>query len=366
MRFLSRVLIKALLLFTAVNLLVGLFAGARLGQVSAYNGLFPGRPRFPFGETPREAYNFSLFDLDAMFAAHEVSAPRTSDEFRVFVLGDSSVWGTLLRPQETLAGQLNALHLSASDGRQMRFYNLGYPTLSLTKDLLLLDMARQYQPDMVIWLVTLEAFPRESQTTVPLASNNPARINDLLARFGLESAPLEPPDFWGQTLVGRRKELADLVRLQLYGVLWAGTGIDQTYPLDYPRAQLDFDPDRTFHEKISLAPDDLAFDVLAAGQRVLEGVPLIIVNEPILISSGKSNEIRYNFYYPRWAYDQYRLWMETAAREAGYAYLDAWDIIPSEEFTNSAIHINREGMARLAERLKEEVQRMNQSVVEHE
>jgi hypothetical protein len=58
-------------------------AGApRLGQVSAYNHLFPGRPRFPFGETPREAYNFSLFDLDAMFAAHEISAPPAG-EFRV-------------------------------------------------------------------------------------------------------------------------------------------------------------------------------------------------------------------------------------------------------------------------------------------
>jgi hypothetical protein len=58
-------------------------------------------------------------------------------------------------------------------------------------------------------------------------------------------------------------------------------------PARLPRAQTDLEADRTFHKTESLAPDDLAFDVLAAGQRVLEGVPLMVVNEPILISSGQ-------------------------------------------------------------------------------
>jgi len=44
-------------------------------------------------------------------------------------------------------------------GKQARVYNLGYPTMSLTKDLLILSRALHYQPDLIIWLVTLESFP---------------------------------------------------------------------------------------------------------------------------------------------------------------------------------------------------------------
>lgn len=349
MKFLLRVVTKALLLYLLVNLLFGLWAEPRLGRISAYNGLFPGRERFPFGETPREAYNFSLFDLDAMFASHEVAGRRGEAEYRVFVIGDSSVWGTLLRPEETLAGQLDALGLSAPDGRKIRFYNLGYPTISLTKDLLLLDRALAYHPDLVIWMVTLEAMPVDKQLSVPLVENNPIAAADLTARYHLDlpGSPAQPA-FFERTLVGRRKDLADLLRLQMYGVMWAATGIDQTYPADYPRAQVDLEADPTFHGKEDLARADLAFEVLAAGQQALGEIPLVVVNEPIMISPGANSALRYNFYYPRQAYDTYRGLLAGEAEALGAAYIDAWDIAPVEEFTNSAIHLDRRGTARLA------------------
>ncbi|MBE0699879.1 MAG: hypothetical protein IH586_23385, partial [Anaerolineaceae bacterium] len=336
------------------------WAEPHFGRMSAYNGLFPGRPRFPFGETPREAYNFSLLDLDAMFAAHEISAQRSpagsrpETEFRVFLIGDSSVWGTLLRPEETLAGQLNAYHLAAADGRVIRFYNLGYPTISLTKDLDLLDRAMGYRPDLVIWLVTLEAFPRDKQLAVPLLQNNPESTAALLARYKLDlPGSLVQPAFFDRTLIGRRKNLADLIRLQFYGVLWAATGIDQVYPLDFPRAQVDLEADPTFHEKEDLQPADLAFEVLAAGQSAVANTPILLVNEPIMISSGANSDIRYNFYYPRLAYDQYRDYLSAQVKELGLDYIDAWDLVPQQDFTNSAIHLNRAGTARLVEVVKD-------------
>ena len=74
-RFALRVLIKGLLLFAAANLL---FAALQplpaIGQLSAYNGIFPGRLRLPYGENPDRAYNLSLYNLDAMFASHEIAA----------------------------------------------------------------------------------------------------------------------------------------------------------------------------------------------------------------------------------------------------------------------------------------------------
>src|SRR5689334_19858119 len=107
------VLIKATLLFVVFNFAFVLTNKVSLGKLSLYNIIFQGRERFPFGET-RESYNLSLFDVDAMFASHVlVGTKKTPDEYRVLLIGDSSVWGILLKPEETLAGQFNANLLTA-------------------------------------------------------------------------------------------------------------------------------------------------------------------------------------------------------------------------------------------------------------
>src|SRR5215204_3646601 len=123
------VLLKATALFVLFNLALPSFRNLSPGRISLYNSFFPGRERFPFGET-RESYNLSLFDLDAMFASHVLAGTeKTPDEYRVLLIGDSSVWGTLLAPDQTLAGHLNASPITAC-GKDVHVYNLGYPTIS--------------------------------------------------------------------------------------------------------------------------------------------------------------------------------------------------------------------------------------------
>ena len=114
-----------------------------------------------------------------MFAAHEVARAPARDEFRVLLIGDSAAWGILLRPEETLTGQINAAGLVAADGRRVHAYNLGYPTMSLTKDLLLLDYALpRYEPDLVVWLFTLESFDAQTQLDSPLVQLSLIHISD--------------------------------------------------------------------------------------------------------------------------------------------------------------------------------------------
>ena len=358
-RFYRNVILKALLLFIILNLmLVFLPASHGKDQFSLYNNLFPGRPRFPFGETPRQAYNFSLYDLDAMFSSHEVSARvESKNEFRVFLLGDSSVWGTLLKPEETLAGQLNAADLTC-DGQPVRFYNLGYPTISLTKDLMVLERAMRYQPDLIIWLTTLEAFPLEKQLASPLALNNPERIQPLVERYNLpfEVTSLEE-NFWSRTLWGQRRALADWIRLQAYGVMWAATGIDQFYN-DYEPAAWDLEAEENYYDfsPPNLPNQELLWQALPAALDIASGTPLWIVNEPILISAGENSEIRYNFFYPRWAYDQYRTELAQRSKLLSIPFIDAWDWINPREFTNSAIHLTPTGQHAFAQQLIERMQ----------
>ena len=352
-RFFRNVLIKAAILFLAVN---AVFAAVdflpALGRISIYNRLIPGRMRLPYGEHPESNYNLSLFNLEAMFAAHEIAARPEPGGFRVVLVGDSSTWGFLLRPEETLAARINV----ESNGA-LRVYNLGYPTMSATKDLLMLKYAMRYEPDLVIWLLTLESLPQGKQLASPILQHNAGEVRSLIARYGLASDPEDPrllePTVWDRTLVGERRELADLIRLQMYGFLWAATGVDHSIPAEFDPPQRDLDAKTGFYgrEGPQFADGDLAFDVLAAGRELAGGVPLWIVNEPVYVSDGANSDIRYNFFYPRWAYDDYRSLLAGWCSRNQIRLFDYWDLIPPEEFSNSAIHRTPVGEAMLADRL---------------
>ena len=352
------VLLKAILLIALFNFAFIDLRGIPLGKLSLYNSVFPGRERLPFGEHP-QAYNLSMFDLDAMFASHILTGtPKTSNEYRVFLIGDSSIWGTLLKPEETLAGQLNSRAIPAC-GKTAHAYNLGYPYISLMQELMILDEALQYQPDMVIWLTTLESLPEDKQFGSPLVANNPDKVRELIAKYELNADPNDPAlvhaSKWDQTFVGQRRRLADLLRLQIYGVHWSATGIDQFYPKTYERAAIDLEASEDFHKLKSLK-NALALDLLDAGMRAAGAASSILVNEPILISNGLNSNIRYNFFYPRWAYDEYRVLLAEQASARNWHYLDLWDIAPIDEFTNSGVHLTPAGEALLTDKIAAAIQ----------
>ncbi len=354
-KFLRAVLIRTLILLIAFATIILAVDPARgLGKTSFYNRLFLGRERFPYGENPQRSYNMTINDLDAMFASHAVTQDKTDDEFRVFVFGDSSVWGTLLRNEVTLTGLLNQEGIKTCDGKNVIFYNLGYPTISLEKDVLLLNRAMAYQPDLILWPLTLEAFPGMNPSTSPLLAINREEVNQLFPSAENESLNKK-------TLLDRvqhqRRGLADWFRYQLYGILWAATGIDQDLTQIWDPAQRDFDIDSSFNgrEQFNLAAE-LDFTPLSTGINLAGETPVWLVNEPILVSRGENNQIRYNFFYPRWAYDAFRDAMRGKAESEGWTFFDLWDVVPEGEFTNSAIHLTPAGEKLLSNRLAEKIQ----------
>jgi lysophospholipase L1-like esterase len=355
---LPRLAIKTVCLFIAINLVYApINPLPALGHLSAYNILFPGRLRLPYGENPSQSYNLSLFSLEAMFASHAVATPKNPSEYRVVLIGDSSTWGYLLKPDQTLSAKLNAAKLTRPDGRQVHVYNLGYPTLSLAKDLMILKRSLRYQPDLIIWLVSLESFPRDKQLSSPIVQHNPTEMQALIQTYAINLDPNDPgfvrQSFWQNTLLGQRRALADLLRLQLYGVMWAATGIDQYYPASYEPPQVDLPADQTFHGLVPpiLKPEDLSLDILQAGFQAAGETPVLLVNEPIFLSSGENSNIRYNFFYPRWAYDQYRQMLAAQSLAHGWDYLDLWQLLPAQEFTNSAIHVTPAGEAEISRKI---------------
>lgn len=358
-----RVVVKALVLLMLLNLIFAALAPMEtLGRASLYNWLLPGRQRLPYGENSALAYNLSLFNVPAMMASHVLQREKGEDEYRVLLIGDSAGWGWFLDHEDTLAGQLNAMNLRREDGKRVVVYNLAYPVMSLTKDLMFLDAARQYDPDLILWPLTLESFPREKQLFAPVVQQNPDRVRPLIETYGLALDPADPrfadPSFLEQTMAGQRRNLADLIRLQLYGFSWAATGIDQYIPAEITPRRSDFEPDvswQSFQEPLTFTAEHLAWEVLDAGRAMAGDVPVLLVNEPMFISSGENSDLRYNSFYPRWAYDQYRQLLGEKAQNEGWFYLDLWDQIPPEEFTDTPVHLTPQGSRRMAELIAPEL-----------
>lgn len=351
-----RVLGKAALLFMLLNLLFAAFLPVEaLGSLSLYNWLLRGRERLPYGENSAVSYNLSLYNVPAMLASHVLPREKPADEYRVLLIGDSATWGWFLANEDTLAGQLNALDLQTADGRKVVTYNLGYPVMSLTKDLLFLDAVRDVEADLILWPVTLESFPRDKQLFAPVVQNNPARVRPLIDTHDLDLDPADPrfvdSSFWQRTIVGQRRSLADLIRLQLFGFSWAATGVDQAIPPEIPLRRSDFDADiswQGYETPIPLGADELALEALDAGRAIAGDKPLLLVNEPMYISDGENSDLRYNSFYPRWAYDQYRDLLTEKTAVEDWFYLDVWDRIAPEEFTDTPVHMTPTGVRQTA------------------
>jgi hypothetical protein len=354
-----RLLVKVACLFIVANLVFAAW-NPPVGRISVYNVIFPGRARFPFGEGVVDT-NITVDDLDAMFAAHVISAPKQKDEFRVVILGDSSIWGTLLYANQTLAAQLNQIQF-ACPGKTLRFYNLGYPHPSVLQDLFILQKALQYQPDMVIWAIAPNSL-RPKGLNVFLAENvRPvsALVKEYRLKYPGQNLTPPPQTLFDHTLVGQRNQLARLVLLQTLAAPWAGTGLDIAPDVPYQKLSADVGSSLAFGKlthPANIRPL-LLLNYLKTGVQMSAGVPVLFVNQPMFIAIGKNSDKRYNALIPRWAYDQYRQIISKQMQANGWAYVDLWNIAPPQEFTDYELHLSPRGEQLMAQGMQTAVQKL--------
>lgn len=366
-RFVRNVVIKTAILLIGLNVA---YAAANplptLSRVTWYNSVIPGRERLPFAENPEDTYSISLHRLEGLFASHIISREdKQTDEFRVIVLGDSGVWGWLLENDQTLSACLNQGEYRTSDGRQMKVYNLGYPVTSVMKDALILQEVLKYEPDTVVWLTTLQALYQDEQLRHPIMKSNPDLARQFIEMYQLhldtDDLP-DDPEFAERTIIGQRRELADLLRHQIYGLAWMVTGIDHTNPKFY-EARIENllggenVPTRSYIEVGQDLGQWLSLDVIGAAVEMAgaESVPVLVINEPIFQTSGINHETRYNDLYPRWAYDQFRQLLGEAATTQDWHYVDAWDAVPNDQFTDYPLHYTASATCDFAARLAPDI-----------
>lgn len=273
------------------------------------------------------------------------------------MLGDSAVWGIGLTPQQTFPGQLDSLRLQCGN-KQVHVYNLSYPRSSTTKDLMILDKAMQYQPDMIIWLVTWYTLMPKTREDHWLITQNPEEFYKLGSQFHFLPKDFQAPSLIEQAY-DRERALYRDVRYQLYSTVQVASGIDQIPgpPEVLPNT---LSSDITFEglKPPTLRESQVSLDQVQDFMDLAGQVPTLLVNEPMLVVSGAPNsDVRYNDYYPRWVYDQYRQYLEAAAVKHGWNYLDLWNTFPAKYYTDTPLHLNPQGEQQLAAYLAPSVEK---------
>jgi hypothetical protein len=356
----ARLLVKALCLFVLANLLYVLIE-PQSSHVSGYNVLFPGRTRLPFGVSG-DPYAVTVDDVDAMFTSHLIAAPRLPEEYRIALIGDSSVWGEGLGADEVISEQWNRMNAECG-GKTVMAYNLGYPHPSVVKDLVILDKALEYEPDLIVWFVTLNSLI--SQRTNPfLVANRERTVNvlsasDISFRKGKKLAESKS-GFFEKTLLGQRSNLARSIKLQVLGIIWTATGADTNTLAEDTPPNFEMEDDIRYRgmEPPQDIKDQLLLNALQVGYEIAGSVPVLIVNEPMFIAPRAEEMSSYNAAYPRWAYDQYREAIAIQAQSAGWNYLDLWDAIPPQYFLDASLHLGAEGERLLIEQITPALQSM--------
>jgi hypothetical protein len=342
-----RILLKGFILFLAAE-----FAFLSLHPDPALLNVYASpdmkRSRFPVSTHAPEDGALDVGNLNAMFAAHVVSEPKAADEFRVLFLGDSATWGFLLQPQQTLTGQIDALGLTCGS-KTVRAYNLSYPNASASKDLLILNKAMNYQPDLIVWPVTLYTLMPKSRSAHWLLSQNVDETYALNARFHFLSNdfPLETPL---DKVMNPQHAFFRSMRFQVYSLVARATELDQIQTR-YDTVSEELTSNLEFEGMAPpiVEPRQISIDLVQAFYQLAGKTPIILINESIEIVKNQPNSnIQYNGYYPRWVYDQYRKILGDAASQNGWNYLDFWNKFPNQYFTNTPLHLNPDGEQRLA------------------
>ena len=277
-----RVLVKGLLLFVVLEYAL-VWAVPGLAPLNVYAALNMKRERFPLSTISPADDAQDVGNLDAMFASHTVSNPKAPNEYRVFVFGDSAVWGLQLKPGETLPGQLDALNLTCGN-KHVRVYNLSFPRSSATKDLMILDTAMQYQPDMILWMITWYALMPKTRIDHWLVTQNPAEFYKLGHRFDFLPKGATAPT-WMDTLTSRSRELSRETRFQLYSLVQLATGLDQI-PGPPEVLPTTLSSDTTFEglKPPTLHKSQVSLDQIQDFYTLAGNTPVVLINQPILPS----------------------------------------------------------------------------------
>ena len=361
----GRVLVKALvllLIFDAAQIALDL-AGT-LDRALLYRSFTPPTERLGLANQIGDPI---WWTLDPLLDAHQIAQPKAPDEFRLIFLGDSATFCLYCRSNEAIPSLFTQLN-ATRNGKRVIGYNLAYPGSDWLKDILILKHALKYQPDAIVWLVTAKGagdqpLPQEPDAHL-ITRLNAAELPALAKQYNLntwETQRYAAADAWYRSSIfthgGRYRDwLILMARSWRNRVLDPARDLSQEYLL--PGESVTTKPVQSIAEINSTLPGygmfpNRQWDLLLAGQQMANDtqVPLLVVNEPIYVANGRNTDVNYNSFYERNLYDRFRAALTDFTQQHSMSYLDLWNFLPAEDFSNTSLHYNLDGNRLVAQHI---------------
>jgi hypothetical protein len=190
-----------------------------------------------------------------------------------------------------------------------------------------------------------------------LITRNADEFQKLGTRFDFLPHDYRAPT-WLDDAFNRNSTLFRVLRYQLYPLIEKATAREQIPgPPEVPATELAADLTFEGMKPPTLRKAQVSLDQIVDFYELASHVPVLLVNEPMLVVRDMPHsDVRYNSYYPRWIYDQYRDYVAAAAAIHGWTYMDLWDHFAAPYFTDTPLHLSPLGQRQLAEILAPSIQ----------
>jgi hypothetical protein len=315
-----RVVLKALILFISFNLILTAFPDL---SDFIFRQFLPRLHKFPMDVVYYNSHSKNgfgvenVFDVHVLFNTHIISyEKKPSYQYRVVFIGDSTVRDGTIYPVVDQQG---------CGEKVLHGYDLGYYGTSATKDLLILQEAMRYSPDLIVWSVTSRTFLNEPNG---FAVANSASLIKLINTYNL-SLPAGTSLTNGRSIFNGGNEIRLQTRLAInYGILFPAFGSSREV------IKMGFNggaANNAENQETLLGSGDYVFSALTVAPKIAGDIPFVFINEP-----------RPNSVVIQPDYLQYRQEILSLSREQHWNFLDLWNLIPDNGFLDT-IHRNATG-----------------------
>jgi len=312
-----RVLLKALIFFFVFYVLLISFPGP---SYFLFKQLMPKFDKFPvnvvyYSNSTKHGFNvLNVFDINSLLYSHAISSgAKPKNQYRIIFIGDSTVYFG------KIYSMLNGYKCG---GKFLRAYNLGYPGVAATKDLMILQEAMKYSPNLIVWSVTFSIV----EDNVAFLRANPDRFLQLANTYNLSKASynsfLKRKPVFNQS--GNMR--LDTYLILYYSILRPATG-DQNYII---QTALNDEAGPT-EQVVAPGREDHLLSILRAFKEMTEGIPVLLINEPrpsVIVNLDQ--------------YKQFRKDILPLSGKERIDFLDLWNLVPDRDFIDH-VHRNDEG-----------------------
>jgi hypothetical protein len=302
--------------------------------------------------------------LEPLLRQHEVCwrEPGSAAESRVFVLGSSGIFGYPHAAGETAVAAVNRSF--DERGTPAHLFNLGMVWTYGPKDALILHEALRFEPDAIVYAVTLDDFYHRSPSGFPPVDSfflANSRAVDRAAAAGLPGIGEAferyrahwTDDVAGEALWRSLRESGRLARVGARQIAlraraaWVPGAAGDPVPPEESRKGYDCEDVKRFALHWIGWQDWSLLPWLADLQRA-SGTRVLVVNWPV--AADPVGEC-FNSRYPKANFDDYNAWLARETEARGLRYLDLHDALGPDQFVDS-IHPNVDGQRAVAERLE--------------